>query len=124
MVYIEFFASRRADITSMRSVLPVNFWISGSYNITVSSISPNTKRWITITHIKSHENIVFLHIGSAWCHRHFESVPDTYLLITNSKLALGLLVLVGESLELLDGFRLQDLDTELDVALGVFVARL
>ena len=37
LFYIEFFASRRADITSMRSVLPVNFWISGSYNSKVSS---------------------------------------------------------------------------------------
>jgi hypothetical protein len=77
-----------------------------------------------ITHIKSHENIVFLYIGSAWCRRHFESVQNTYLLITNSELALRLLVLVGESLELLDGLRLQDLDAELDVALGVLVARL
>jgi hypothetical protein len=37
---------------------------------------------------------------------------------------LGLLVLVGESFELLDGLRLQDLDAELDVALGVLVTRL
>ena len=77
-----------------------------------------------VTHIKSHENIVFLQIGSAWCRRHFESVPNTYLLITNGKLALRLLVLVGESFEFLDGLRLQDLDSELDVALGVFVAGL
>jgi hypothetical protein len=67
---------------------------------------------------------VFLHIGSAWFRRHFKSVPNTYLLITNGELALGLLVLVGESLELLNGLRLQDLDSEFDVALGVFVARL
>ena len=47
-----------------------------------------------------------------------------YLLVTNSELALRLLVLVGESFELLDGLRLQDLDAKLDVALGVFVAGL
>lgn len=41
-LYIEFFASRRADITSMRSVLPVNFWISGSCNSTVSLQESNT----------------------------------------------------------------------------------
>ena len=35
-----------------------------------------------------------------------------------------LLVLVGESFELLDGLRLQDLDAELDVALGVLVTGL
>lgn len=53
-----------------------------------------------------------------------ETVQDAYLLITNSELALGLLVLVGESFELLDGLRLQDLDAEFDVALGVLVAGL
>jgi hypothetical protein len=47
-----------------------------------------------------------------------------YLLITNSELALGLLVLVGESFELLDGLRLQDLDAEFDIALGVLVTGL
>ena len=47
-----------------------------------------------------------------------------YLFITNSELALGLLVRTGESLEFLDGLRLQDLDAELDIALGVLVARL
>lgn len=49
---------------------------------------------------------------------------ETYLLITNSELALRLLVLVGKSFELLDRLRLQDLDAEFDVALGVFVAGL
>lgn len=48
----------------------------------------------------------------------------TNLLITNGEFALGLLVGVGKSLELLDRLALQDLDTELDVALGVLVARL
>lgn len=47
-----------------------------------------------------------------------------YLLITNSELALGLLIRIGESLEFLDGLRLQNLDAELDIALGVLVARL
>ena len=51
-------------------------------------------------------------------------MQNTYLLITNGELALGLLVLVGESFELLDGLRLQDLDAEFDVALGVLVAGL
>jgi hypothetical protein len=49
---------------------------------------------------------------------------ETYLLIANSELALRLLVLVGESFELLDGLRLQDLDAEFDIALGVLVAGL
>lgn len=48
----------------------------------------------------------------------------TNLLVTNSELALRLLVLVGESFEFPDGLRLQDLDAELDVALGVLVAGL
>ena len=48
----------------------------------------------------------------------------TYLLITNGELALSLLVLVGESFELLDGLRLQDLNAKFDVALRVFMARL
>lgn len=45
----------------------------------------------------------------------------TYLLITDSELALSLLVLIGESLEFLDGLRLQDLDAEFDIALRVLV---
>jgi hypothetical protein len=48
----------------------------------------------------------------------------TYLLIPNSKLALGLLVLVCKSLELLDGFGLQDFDAELNVAFGVLMSGL
>jgi hypothetical protein len=48
----------------------------------------------------------------------------TYLLITNSELALRLLVLVGERFESLDRLRLQDLDAEFDVAFGVLVAGL
>ena len=47
-----------------------------------------------------------------------------YLLITNSKFALGLLVLIGEGLKLLDWLRLQDLDAEFDVTLGVLVTGL
>jgi len=47
-----------------------------------------------------------------------------YLLITNREFALGLLVLIGESLEFLHGLRLQDLDTKPDVALCVLVTRL
>jgi len=54
--------------------------------------------------IKSHENVVLL-------------------LITNSEFALGLLVLIGESFKLLDGLRLQDLDAEFDISLGVLVTR-
>jgi hypothetical protein len=49
---------------------------------------------------------------------------EAYLLITDRELALRLLVLIGESLEFLDRLRLQDLDAEFDVALGVLVARL
>ena len=48
----------------------------------------------------------------------------TYLLVTNSELALRLLVLIGESFKLLDGLRLQDLDAEFDISLGVLVTRL
>ena len=48
----------------------------------------------------------------------------TYLLVTNSELALRLLVLIDESFKLLDGLRLQDLDAKLDVAFGVLVAGL
>lgn len=48
----------------------------------------------------------------------------TNLFVTNSELSLSLLVGVGESLELLDRLRLQDLDAELDIALGVFMAGL
>lgn len=33
IVYIEFFISRRAVITSTGFVFPVAFWISGSYTI-------------------------------------------------------------------------------------------
>jgi hypothetical protein len=47
-----------------------------------------------------------------------------YLFVTNGEFALSLLILIGESFELLDGLRLQDLDAEFDVALGVLVARL
>jgi hypothetical protein len=47
-----------------------------------------------------------------------------YLLITNSELALCLLVLIGESFELFDRLRLQDLDAEFDIALGVLVTGL
>jgi hypothetical protein len=76
-----------------------------------------------VTYIKSHENIVFLPYSSVAIH--IQVIPvATYLLITNSELALRLLVLVGESLELLDRLRLQDLDAEFDVALGVLVAGL
>lgn len=49
---------------------------------------------------------------------------QTNLLVTNGELALSLLVGIGESLKLLDGFALHDLNAELDVALGVLVARL
>jgi hypothetical protein len=70
------------------------------------------------------KTLCFYRIWSALCCRHFEFLPDTYLLITNSELALGLLVLIGESFELLDGLRLQHLDAEFDVALGVLMAGL
>jgi hypothetical protein len=48
----------------------------------------------------------------------------SYLLVTNSKLALRLLVLVGESLEALDRLAGEDGHGELDVGLGVLVAGL
>ena len=48
----------------------------------------------------------------------------TNLLITNGEFALGLLVGIGKGFEFLDGLALQDLDAELDVALGVLVTRL
>ena len=47
-----------------------------------------------------------------------------HLLIANSEFALRLLVGIRKGLELLDGFGLDDLDTKLDVAFRVFVARL
>ena len=46
------------------------------------------------------------------------------LLITNGEFALGLLVLLGESLELLDRLSLRNSNTELDIGFGVFVSRL
>ena len=48
--------------------------------------------------------------------RHPWSKRDTaYLLISNSKLALRLLVVLGKALELLDGLILNDRDGKLDV---------
>lgn len=74
------------------------------------------------TYVESHEDIVFLIGGLAFVLDYI--VSPTYLLVTNSELALSLLVGVREGLQLLDGLRLQDLDAELDVALGVFMAGL
>jgi len=48
----------------------------------------------------------------------------TYLLVTNGEFALGLLIGIGESLELLDRLRLRDFNSKFDVALGILVARL
>jgi len=48
----------------------------------------------------------------------------TNLLISNGELALGLLIVIGKVLELLDSFVLGDSDAELDVGLGVLVTRL
>jgi len=77
-----------------------------------------------IAYIKSHEHIVLLqNMGQQGDFDH-SNLCEAYLLITNSKLSLSLLVLVGESFELLDGLRLQDLDAEFDVALGILVAGL
>lgn len=59
----------------------------------------------SITHIKSHEDIVLL-------------------LITNCKLSLRLLVLLGELLQLAGGVVLHHRVAELDVGLGVFVTGL
>ena len=81
-------------------------------------------RYVAITHIKSHENIVLLQSIGQRGHSNRSNPPRTYLLITNSELALRLLVLTGESFELLDGLRLQDLDAKFDVALGVLVTGL
>ena len=56
-----------------------------------------------ITYIKSHENIVLLQdVGQHGVFDH-SNLREAYLLITDSKLALRLLVLVGESFELLNG---------------------
>lgn len=49
---------------------------------------------------------------------------DTYLLIANGKFALRLLVCLGKSLEFQDRLRLGNVNTELHIRLGVFVARL
>lgn len=48
----------------------------------------------------------------------------TYLLIANSKLALRLLTRLCKCLELLDGLSLGHMETELDICLGVLMARL
>jgi hypothetical protein len=74
------------------------------------------------TYVESHEDVVKLIVVSCCINtsRHLE----IYLLITNGEFALGLLVGVGKSLELLDGLALQNLDAKLDVALGVLMARL
>ena len=69
LLYMEFFASRNADMTSMRSVLPVNFWISGSYNSTVSSTSFLLSRTSLLTSslIKT---LCFYRVGSACVAKH------------------------------------------------------
>lgn len=54
--YIEFFISRRADITSTGLVLPVTFWISGSCNC-VSIRQEGTKGR---TYMDTHEHVVEL----------------------------------------------------------------
>lgn len=76
------------------------------------------------TYVKSHEDIVFLPFVSAYNCLKCIGPGATYFLITNSEFALGLLVLVGEGFELLDGLGLQDLDAKLHIALGVLMARL
>jgi hypothetical protein len=77
---------------------------------------------VETTYIKSHEDVVKLIVVSRWIHMSRHS--NTYLLIANGEFALGLLVGIGKGLELLDGLALQDLNAELDVALGVLVAGL
>jgi hypothetical protein len=58
------------------------------------------------TYVKSHEDIVKL-VGVSQLHTS-EHNQGTNLLITTSEFALGLLVGIGKSLELLDGLALQD----------------
>lgn len=48
----------------------------------------------------------------------------SYLLVSNGEFALCLLIRIRERLKLLHSIRLQDLDAELDVAFGVFMAGL
>jgi hypothetical protein len=58
------------------------------------------------TYVKSHEDIVKLKVVSGW--KNMSKYSKTDLLIADGEFALGLLVGIGKSLELLDGIALQD----------------
>jgi hypothetical protein len=113
-----FFISLKAAITSTGLVFPVAFWTAGSCNLLASLA------WfgVGIAYVESHKDVVKLKVVSRWIHMSGHS--NAYLLIANGEFALGLLVGIGKSLELLDRLALQDLNAELDVALGVLVTRL
>jgi hypothetical protein len=91
-------AQRRHDIDTISLA---SEFLNRRVLIEVSTTHYSLSSVKVVTHIKSHENIVFLPCTSAAVIIQVISVA-TYLLITNSELALRLLVLVGESLELLD----------------------
>jgi hypothetical protein len=91
-------AQRRHDIDTISLA---SEFLNRRVLIEVSTTHYSLSSVKVVTYIKSHENIVFLPCTSAAVIIQVISVA-TYLLITNSELALRLLVLVGESLELLD----------------------
>ena len=84
------------------SVSPVAFWMAGSCSRCQMRIS---LRHQGSTYLRPHKHIVLL-------------------LISNRKLALRLLVVVGKRIQGLDGLALQDRQPELDVGLGVLVSGL
>jgi len=89
-------------MTSTGDDLPVNFWTAESWSIMKTLCFCVHQQESTIYTIQA----------------------MTYLFVSNSELALRLLVVVGKVLELLNRIVRGDSDAKLDVGLGVLVTRL
>ena len=122
--HMEFFISRNALITSTGFSLLVAFRITGSYRLSAPlNFSPDTS------------DLTSTLINALYCCRktsaplprlrelHWRAL-SSHLLIPNRELALGLLIVLRELLQIPDRVVLQHRDQELDILLRVLVSRL